>query len=354
MSCPREIKIPVMALTAHGGTRVLVAIANALCAEGWKVTVVASNYRAEVPFLIDPRVIVKKVGPLSSSKALSILMFMLLTPVHLMGSNVIANHFLTVIPSWIAKVISGARYVYLVQGVEERFFLRLRQAPLRAICRWTYRRGGLVAANSYLASQLAKYGKVLISLNLGISKPFFSAAEEPPPARIYDVVYFLRRQPIKRLDRFDAILASLKAQGRSVVCISQDKELLSQYQDRVAAVIPQNDSELVAVLDRSKVLLMTSEHEGFALPPLEAMARGVPSVMYECGGPGVYARHGENAFIVHDDSSATAVAAINTLLDDPATYAFMSAHASATAGSFTLAGAVNTFVLFLSDYFNEK
>jgi glycosyltransferase involved in cell wall biosynthesis len=350
----KEIKIPVLALTPHGGARVLVAIANALSVNGWKVTIVTSNYKTAMPFEFDNDVVIKKLGPPSSSKALCVLLFMLFAPFYLIRSNIIANHFLTVVPAWLATTFLGARYVYLVQGVEERFFLKRSQAPLRALCRWTYRRGRLVAANKYLAAQISEYRPVLLSLNLGIARSFFAPQEKPAPEKLYDVVYFMRGQPVKRLDRFDAILDGLLTRGKRVACVSQDLELLAGYRDRVVALTPRDDAELVAILDRSRLLLLTSEHEGFALPPLEAMARGIPAVLYECGGPGVYVRDLENAFVVKDGEAGTALSCIDLLLEGGERYNYMSEQARVTANAFKLDSAVNVFVNFVNGYFNVK
>jgi glycosyltransferase involved in cell wall biosynthesis len=347
-----NVKIPILALTPHGGARVLVAIANSMVEQGWDVTVVTSNYAASMPFTFDAKVKVKKVGWHSNNKALSLLGFLLLAPFYMVRSKIVANHFLTVLPSWIATVLFGSRYIYLVQGVEHRFFLRKLQWPLRTICKWTYRRGRMVAANTYLAAELSKFNPVLLTLNLGVSEAFFA----PPPAnetrKIHDVVYFLRRQPIKRVDRFDEMLPALAAKGFRVLGISQDTDMLREYSGRVAGCTPANDAELISAIDSAKILLLTSEHEGFALPPLEAMARGLPSVMYECGGPGVYATHGSNALIITDDRSSTAVEYVEKLITDEAMYRQMSDSAKNTAQKFRLDVAVAEFTRFLEKYFS--
>lgn len=347
-----NIKIPILALTPHGGARVLVAIANSLVEQGWDVTVVTSNYIASMPFAFDARVRIQYIGWRSRSKALALMSFLLAAPFYLSRSKIIANHFLTVVPSWIAAVLFGSHYIYLVQGVEHKFFIKKIQWPLRAVCKWTYRRGRLVAANSYLATELVKFNQVLLTLNLGVSQSFFSTPPATDSRKQWDVVYFLRRQPIKRVDRFDQMLPSLKAKGLSVLCISQDVELLQSYSDRADGLTPASDAELIHAIDAAKVLLLTSEHEGFALPPLEAMARGVPSVMYECGGPGVYATHGVNALIVTDDKSDTAVAYIEQLARDETRYAPMSKNAKITAQKFQLDNAVGEFTRFLKTHFH--
>jgi glycosyltransferase involved in cell wall biosynthesis len=344
-----NITIPALALTAHGGGRVLVQIANHLVGRGFNVSVITSGYPGKMPFIFDKRINVIRIGPSSNSKIICSFFFLLLAPFYLGNSLIIANYFLTVIPSWIADRFFKARYVYLVQDIEYRFFHKKIYWPLRAICRWTYRRGNIISANSYLTSELRKYD-VQLTLSLGVSCAFFNKANISK-GKMYDIVYFLRGQCHKRIDRFDELLSVFAKKNISVLCISQDIELLESYSSKVKTLSPINEEQLIDAIDNSRILLLTSEHEGFALPPLEAMARGVPSVMFECGGPSTYAIHGENCFIVTDGQCNTALSFIEKLIADVFYYETMSAKAKATAKKFKLEEAVNEFSNYLKNKF---
>lgn len=347
----------MLALTPHGGGRVLVEMANALARRGDRVKVIVSNYRGSMPFVFDERVQIKKIGPVSSSKLVCLVAFLLLSPFHMAGANIIANHFLTVPPSWCAQLL-GARYIYLVQDIEHRFFTRPGQWPLRILCRWTYRRGRLVAANDYLAQQLVIYDKVLLTLRLGVSEVFFTQPTARGEKR-FDVVYFLRAQAHKRLDRFKLILQKLSAKNISVLCISQDTALLNEFKSLAGTIAPADDAQLVDAIDTAKIMLLTSEHEGFALPPLEGMARGLPAVMFECGGPSVYSTNGVNAFLVAGDGNEelgvlAIVERIESLLTSDALLDVMSANARQVAANFRLDRAVGDFIVYLERYFHAK
>jgi glycosyltransferase involved in cell wall biosynthesis len=338
--------IPILGLTPHGGTRVLVEIANALVRRGFAVTVVAPNRPISMPYVLDPRVGVKLVGPALENKLLIWAAFLLMVPFHLARSTIIANHFLTVVPAWAASKLMGANYVFFVQGIEYKVYRGRLYRALKAVCEWTYRQGNVVAANSYLGGELGQYGPVLLTLKLGVSKPFFAIARDVGPKH-FDVIYFLRSDGYKRIDRFDKMLGQMDQRGIRVLCVSQDAALLEAYSARVATFCPKDDSELIGALDRARLLLLTSDHEGFALPPLEAMARGLPAVMFECGGPGAYATHGTNCLVVSDNTAETAVEYITTLLNDSEAYNRMSAAGTATALQFQLDDAVGVLVDYL-------
>ena len=342
----KKIIIPILGLTAHGGNRIIVEVANKLVEAGIDVTFVTPNRDVSMPFILDPRIEIKKTGPRVSSKSLAWLFFLILSPFFMIHSKILANHFLTVLPSWLASIFFGAEYVCLVQDIEFRFYKGKFLDIPRRICEWTYRRGRLVAANDYLAAELKDYTTLLLTLKLGVANDFFNL-EISKDKKKFDVVYFLRAEPRKRIDRFDRVLPFFRQKNLKVLCISQDIQLMQKYQDQVSTYCPSNDVELIKAVDQCSVLLLTSEHEGFSLPPLEAMARGVPTVMYPCGGPDVYAVHKKNCLYVMDEDVETALDAVETLLTNPKIYEDLSKAGMITASDYHLDNSIKIFADFL-------
>lgn len=338
-----DFVIPMLGLTPHGGNRVLVEIANELAQRGVPVAIVAPNRPISMPYRLDPRVDVRLLGPKLPGRILPWLFFLFRLPAVLAGKRVLANQFLTVPPSWVAATFFGASYLYFVQGIEHRVHQGLLSPLLRALSGWTYRRGNVVAANAYLEKELLAYGPVELTLKLGVSDIFFST----PASSIlpdYDVIYFLRREVYKRRDRFDALLPALLNKGYRVLCVSQDRDLLDEYALRTGTLKPFDDIELVRAIDSAKLLLLTSDHEGFSLPPLEAMARGKPTVMYPCGGPEAYAVDQVNCLVVKNLSDENALACIDQLICDQALYDGIADQCKATASGFQLQDAVRKLV----------
>lgn len=341
----KTIVIPTPGLTSHGGVRVLAAIANRLVDQGCDVIIYVPDRPAVSPFQLDDRVVVRKIGLRSDNKFIAGVTFLIALPMHLANRFVLANHFSTVFPAWLSSKLLGARYVYFVQDIEYRFYVGRFYRIIRAACEWTYRRGQLIAANSYLATELVRYQKVLLTTRLGVADGFFSVPSKSL-SKDFEIIYFLRGENHKRIDRFDTLLPFILAKKFRVLCVSQNRKLLDTYSHRVATLCPADDGDIIQALDRSKMLLLTSDHEGFSLPPLEAMARGVPSVMFECGGPSVYAMHGKNCLIVDDGKEQTALKFIEQLLADGSLYSDLSKSARATALQFKLIDAIDA----LADY----
>jgi glycosyltransferase involved in cell wall biosynthesis len=78
-----------------------------------------------------------------------------------------------------------------------------------------------------------------------------------------------------------------------------------------------DDEKIAKLYSRADVFIFASYMESFGLPPLEAMACGVPVVTTDCGGIRDYAVDGYNALIVPPgDPKAIANATLKILRDD--------------------------------------
>jgi glycosyltransferase involved in cell wall biosynthesis len=107
----------------------------------------------------------------------------------------------------------------------------------------------------------------------------------------------------------------------------------SPHRSRIARVGYMDDAELAAALDNAAVLAYPSRYEGFGLPPLQAMQRGVPVVATAAGAlPEVL---GDAALMVQPGDHAALAEAIGRLLDDPSASAALAEKGRARAGYFT-------------------
>ncbi|HET9444261.1 MAG TPA: glycosyltransferase, partial [Acidimicrobiales bacterium] len=85
--------------------------------------------------------------------------------------------------------------------------------------------------------------------------------------------------------------------------------------DRAALVGPVSTEQLVAYYRRADVFVTVSEHEGFCVPPLEAMAFGLPIVARDHGA--VAETLGGAGLLLPPDAGATLVAeAMAALIED--------------------------------------
>jgi glycosyltransferase involved in cell wall biosynthesis len=97
-----------------------------------------------------------------------------------------------------------------------------------------------------------------------------------------------------------------------------------------------SDATLRERYSQSTTLLYPSRHEGFGLPPLEAMSCGCPPVTTDVGAVPEYAADGVNATIVRTGDVEAMVTGMARLLRDRARRDRMSRAATATAERYSI------------------
>lgn len=77
-----------------------------------------------------------------------------------------------------------------------------------------------------------------------------------------------------------------------------------------------SQQKLAELYRTSDIFLFTSVYESFPMPPIEAMASGVPVIATNCGGILTYGRPGENFLLVDQGDLQSCVAALAFLLEN--------------------------------------
>jgi|HigsolmetaAR201D_1030396.scaffolds.fasta_scaffold00302_13 glycosyltransferase involved in cell wall biosynthesis len=182
------------------------------------------------------------------------------------------------------------RRVFFVQGLEWKFVNRIVAPILRAFIIALYRRGTVISANSYLTSALRREG-VHVHFDAAIWADRAFAAETSGP-RDLDFVMVVRKGGLKRLDLYRSFLQKVHEAGdMKAAVISTEDDIVAEFRDQVAFVaLRPTVSEMRDIYARAKCFVHLSDHEGFGLPPLEAMGAGCVPVCRDSGGVNVYMR----------------------------------------------------------------
>lgn len=337
-----KVVIPALGLQRNGGNRVLMAVANALAERGVECEFIVPAGLEAPGFELHSSVRITPVNGAVGNKPLRWAAFLMAAPSRLRGQRVLANHFVTALAAALARPFSETSVVYLVQDLEYRFYRWPLSWLARLACHLTFRLPELLPANPYLEQELRRRG---ITTRTGLAlgpAPAFLRMPVQSPERTIDVLMFLRRGRHKRLDRYRSIARALHARGRSLAAIAPEAALFEELPVPLAArLVPTDDAEIIGLMDRCRTLLLASEHEGFALPPLEAMARGLPVVLFPCGGPASYAKDGVNALVVNEETVEQAIDRVERLLEDETLHRQLSDNARQTAIEFDLERAAN-------------
>ncbi|WP_210760736.1 glycosyltransferase [Azohydromonas sediminis] len=202
-------------------------------------------------------------------------------------THYVFTHFAT-LP--LALAVPRDRRWFFVQGLEWMIY---HPGLIRYILRWIilafYRRGRLLTANNYLTSQIRRLD-ITVEAEAPIwADPAFRSTQDL--CRDIDAVMVLRKGDHKRLDLYHALIDEARRQAPEITLavITPETEVAQVVRDRVAHCWLRPDVDTMrTVYARSRCFVMLSEHEGFGLPPLEAMGSGCVPFCRDSGGVCAY------------------------------------------------------------------
>lgn len=175
-------------------------------------------------------------------------------------------------------------------AVYRRFGVRAKLAFERA------RRCDHVIANShYTASRVAEQMGIPTSyqstIPLPVKEVFFDCNEEQNTGYVSAIVDLRTPDPRKRTHWIETLATSLRKANLQLRVTGRGLDSLNTGSE-IVRVETKSDADLAAFLRSSTAYLYTSAYEGQGLPPLEAMACGVPVIAFsntsitEMVGPG--------------------------------------------------------------------
>lgn len=321
-------QIPLITLGFHGGTRVLVDLANELALRGIRVRILLPRGRLKKKYDYSQGVEVKEIG-LSfgdgNGRYVSQFIFLLICPFYLRKGTLVANFFPTLYSVKVASLLFGNPYIYFVQDIET-WFNGISGFFLNNACRLTWQSRRMVTTSPSIAAELNRRGYHLYQqVRVGVSRVFFETPESNSD-KSYDMICFPRREDFKRKDRLEKIAAMYRERfgNLKVLCVGQHDDVLNDCRSWADVFKPDDDAALVAAIDSARILLFTSEKEGLGLPPLEGMARGVPCIVFENEGVKTFLENGKEGFLVESAGEEAAVEYLNRLLRDQQLYQNMS------------------------------
>jgi glycosyltransferase involved in cell wall biosynthesis len=217
---------------------------------------------------------------------------------------------MTAEPVWRASVPRGIP-VYFVQDIETSYYPdheRARHAVLDSY-RPEFR---YVTISSWNRERLRELGLDAELIPPGIDLQTFGP--RPEVVRRNDVVLALgRSNPLKNLPLTIAAWRSLKEPRPELCLFGIEPELAGTGMRYVESPDDQQVNELFC---QAAVFIQTSVHEGFALPPLEAMATGAAVLCTDAHGNRDFCIDGVNCLMAEASTNAVG-AALARLLADP-------------------------------------
>jgi GT2 family glycosyltransferase/glycosyltransferase involved in cell wall biosynthesis len=227
----------------------------------------------------------------------------------------VATWWNTAAPVWQASVLRGIP-VYFVQDIETSYYPddeRTRHAVIDSY-RPEFR---YMTISSWNRERLQELGLDAELIPPGIDLENFRPRADV--ARREDMVLALgRSNPLKNLpltlDAWRALSADAQLGSVPELCLfGHEPELAEEHGMR--HVESPDDEQVNELFNEATVFVQTSTHEGFALPPLEAMATGCAVVCTDAHGNRDFCRDGENCLMPEPSIEAVS-AALGRLLGD--------------------------------------
>ena len=192
----------------------------------------------------------------------------------------------------LALLVARRQRYFFVQDLEWNFIGNgVLAAVLRRIVLGFYRTGRIVSANSYLTECLRREG-----LDVALQAPIWADpgfAAQGVSVRDLDFVMVLRKGAHKRLDLYRRFMSLARQRGLRVAAITPEDEIAALADGEANELLLRPDAaEMKTLYGRSKCFIHLSEHEGFGLPPLEAMGSGCVPICRDSGGVRAFMQRG--------------------------------------------------------------
>ncbi len=223
----------------------------------------------------------------------------------------VATWWMTALPVWRASVARGIP-VYFVQDVETSYYPDHEQARHAVLD--SYRPElRYVTISAWNRERLRELGLDAELIPPGIDLDTFRPLTDV--ARREDMVLALgRSNPLKNLPLTLDAYRALGAPRPELCLFGIEPELATDPGMRY--VRAPSDEQVNELFCQATVFVQTSTHEGFALPPLEAMATGAAVVCTDAHGNRDFCLDGVNC-LMPDPNPRAVAAALTRLLSDP-------------------------------------
>lgn len=255
----------------------------------------------------------------------------------------VATWWNTASPVWSASVLRGIP-VYFVQDIETSYYPddELMRAAVLASYRHEFR---YMTISSWNRARLRELGLDATLIPPGIDLDVFRPL--PEVDRREDMVLALgRSNPLKNL-RLTVEAWRALPEPRPELCLFGIEPALATDPGMRYVTTP-SDAEVNKLFNQATVFVQTSIHEGFALPPLEAMATGGAVVCTDAHGNQDFCADGENCLMPKSNRLAVRDA-MRWALEDPVLRGYIGRRGTETAQGYAWPNRIDALERFLTE-----
>jgi glycosyltransferase involved in cell wall biosynthesis len=232
-----------------------------------------------------------------------------------------------------------------VQDIETSYYPG-NAAQQSAVLSWYRHEFSFMTISSWNRDRLRELGLDATLIPPGIDLENFRPL--PERKRRDDMILALgRSNPLKNLPlTIDAWRAL--PEPRPELCLFGIEPEVAEDEPAIRYVVKPSDTEVNELLNDATVFVQTSVHEGFCLPPLEAMATGGAVVCTDAHGNRDFCDDGANCLMPEAEPAAV-TAALRALLEDRELREQMGTAGIATAEQYAWSRRLDALVQFLTE-----
>jgi glycosyltransferase involved in cell wall biosynthesis len=355
-----EMKLTVSfllsSLTLSGGVNVVIEYANRLAQRGHKIYFVVPGRTVDETIIknVHPTIQIIETPFVKDLKTLNLFdkgyMSWSMAKITPPSDVIITTHTPTTFPGLLAKILlqPSSFLVWFFQDYKEMFKRKSVESwLLKHALKW-HDLGLTISQYSYNQINSHSQKKVVI-VGEGIStwcEPILKANTTTLATehQIKKIMYLGDSRPRKGLTDFLTAAEIVFARNKHIHLVIVSKEILTLHtQIPYTFVLNPSNDELASLYKACDLFVSTSWAEGFGLPPLEAMACGVPVVLTDSGGVREYAVNEHNCLMVPPKSPELLAKGIEQILSDTELARKLAQNGPATAQKFTWETAVDRF-----------
>ncbi len=343
----KRILFPLEGMNRSGGIRVICQVANGLAEAGNRVVFLVPDYASIPPFPLSNTIRIIKISTGSIRFLKKTIYRLKLCILSVADSDVsVATGYKTAYYIYGSKIIrfSKVKLLYLIQHYEPVShalalpqYSKLTRRILYLISRQTYRLPFIkVSVSSWVKE---KVGGVSVSvIPNGVDLGVFKCQEKLNKEQVKFTVGVIGSPSFwKGFHIFEEAIAQITDAGENefnVLVATVDRTLCTKIK-RSKIIYPENDDELRNFYHQCDVFVFPSILEGFGLPPLEAMACGIPVIVTECGGVTEYCNN-VNSILVEPENVSQIADSILLLKNDLALRQKLRSEGLETANKFSV------------------
>jgi GT2 family glycosyltransferase len=221
----------------------------------------------------------------------------------------IATWWETADPVWLGSVITGIP-VYFVQDIESSYYQgRDDVMAARVLSRYRPEFSYAVTTDWIKRTLEGRFRVHAVRIGVGYEERAFRRLDHVS-RRPRTVLVAARSEPLKNFAYTKRILHELQKLDFKIIAFGPDGDSLLEGLSQIEYHYKPSDSDLCRLYNQAEFFIQTSLHEGFSLPPIEAMACGCAAILTHARGNEEYIEDLENCIVVPHDDPETAVARV--------------------------------------------